>query len=336
MNARDAGTLAERVGRLPVAIEKVRCHAGYMSSGDYPEGRRPTALVELVGGGQVGFGENVAFTIEEQRAFAARAQTLLTSFDGTVATLVRDTATLHERAALEGALVDLAMRQAGLSLSALAGVRSAEYRWVSSFDGQVDPAARLRALRAERGAREFKVDVDPRWSSDAMAALATAGGVVILDFKEAGTLVACAALAVKFPQAIFEDPPAGCAHPSIALDRSLTSVADVVAAAAQGRRLNLKAPRMGGVLSLLRALAAAPRASFYFGGMFEVGPGRAQARQLAALFAPDAPNDLGPLAGEVAAPGRSPAVIDLTAPGFGAIHDWATLPIDECRICHPG
>ena len=67
----------------------------------------------------------------------------------------------------------------------------------------------------------------------------------------------------------------------------------VATAVGAGEAVNLKAPRMGGPLELLRGLDLAVNArDNYFGGMFEVNVGRAQARQLAALFCGDAPNDL--------------------------------------------
>lgn len=61
--------------------------------------------------------------------------------------------------------------------------------------------------------------------------------------------------------------------------------------------VNLKVPRMGGVLALLQAAAfcEAEKTPFYLGGMFEVSVGRAQARELASLLAPQAPNDLAPI-----------------------------------------
>jgi hypothetical protein len=109
----------------------------------------------------------------------------------------------------------------------------------------------------------------------------------------------------------------------VARDRPLATVADVDAAAARGEAINLKAPRMGGPLVVLRALAAARSrgALVYFGGMFEVGPGREQARQLAALFCGEAPNDLGPLLGALA-PAGAPSLMRLDAAGFGATCDW--------------
>ena len=66
--------------------------------------------------------------------------------------------------------------------------------------------------------------------------------------------------------------------------------------------MNLKAPRMGGPLEVLRGLERAREGIAYLGGMFEVGVGRVQARQL-----------------EPAAQGRenSPVRVRLDRLGFG-------------------
>jgi hypothetical protein len=62
------------------------------------------------------------------------------------------------------------------------------------------------------------------------------------------------------------------------------------------------------------------RCSAYLGGMFEVGVGRAQARQLAALYCGTAPNDLAPNVASARNSMRanSPATIYLDRPGFGS------------------
>jgi hypothetical protein len=75
---------------------------------------------------------------------------------------------------------------------------------------------------------------------------------------------------------------------------------------------------MGGPLEVLRALDLAWRigGTRYLGGMFEVSVGRTQARQLAALYAGDAPNDLALVGRRVAE--SSPATIRLDTVGFGA------------------
>jgi hypothetical protein len=113
----------------------------------------------------------------------------------------------------------------------------------------------------------------------------------------------------------------------ISRDASVLDESAVLAVRARGEAVNLKAPRMGGPLELLRGLerallgneaARGARGPVYFGGMFEVGVGRRQARQLAALYCSTAPNDLALNEAEGTAPRMSSrAVISLDRPGFG-------------------
>jgi hypothetical protein len=312
--------LAERLGALEVRIENVRCRSGRVALSDNPGGR-PLTLVALSGQGQTGWGEHVAFTDDEQQAFVRGVEDHFAAAAGPVTAMLKTALPPYARAALEGALIDLALRQAGTSLRDLIGVDEAPLRWVRSF-ADPDPAGRARAAGGE-----VKVDVDPAWSDAVIAALAREA-VAILDFKEAGSAALAARLAAVLPAAIFEDPPAGTSGVRVARDRPLVSEADVTAAIARGEAVNLKAPRLGGWLVLLRALgeARAHGALAYFGGMFEAGPGREQARQLAALFCADAPNDLAPLEGGLTSiAGVSPSTIRLDAPGFGATREWSQL-----------
>jgi L-alanine-DL-glutamate epimerase-like enolase superfamily enzyme len=292
----EPGALAAELGALEVYLDDLRCYAGAFSLDDYP-GVRPVTFVLVAGRGLRGFGENVAFTREEHDVFAAAASSLVASA-GPVRARVRPEASPYERAALEGALIDLALKQAGLTLGGLCGVEESPLRTVRSFSARPDPASYVRALRAQ-GDGEFKIDVDPDWTTDAIEALAAEPGVAVLDFKERGTPELAERLAACFPDAWLEDPPAGFSGARVARDRPLLTVADVEAAADRGEAVNLKAPRMGGVLALLEAMQAARARGvvFYVGGMFEVGPARHQSRQLAALFCRRAPNDLAPLSG---------------------------------------
>ena len=84
---------------------------------------------------------------------------------------------------------------------------------------------------------------------------------------------------------------------------------------------------MGGPLAVLRALEHSwsgkqpdSRSRAYLGGMFELGVGRTQARQLAALYAASAPNDLAlnvASTGAERASAASPARVRFVEPGFG-------------------
>jgi L-alanine-DL-glutamate epimerase-like enolase superfamily enzyme len=317
---------------------------------DYPGGRRPSSVVCISGAGHRGFGENVAFTQAEHDRFAARATDLLSDLlaraggnraagggGGRVGTLLRPDLPPYERAALEAALIDLGMRQAGLSFADLTGLREAPIRFVVSFSATSDPSEYVRRLRAAGFSGGLKIDVDPSWDEATRAALAKQAGISILDFKGRGDVGLAHEWAALLPDVILEDPPPGAGRGRIARDGPLSDARAVAAALALGEAVNLKAPRMGGPLEVLRSLAlAAPvrgasaatggdgatgtraRIPAYLGGMFEVGPGRAQARQLAALFCRDSPNDLAPVTGSwTARSGSSVLSIRLDTRGFG-------------------
>jgi len=317
------GALADTLGALPVRVQAVHVQRRPVTVGDYP-GARPSSVVRLSGRGQVGRGENVAFSDEDQARFEARAPSLLSArstgdvWSGTVASLLDGSARDYGRAALEAALIDLALRQAERSLGTLAGVSEASVRVVLSFAARPDAAAYARALRAAGRREALKIDVDPAWTTAAVEALALEPDVAVLDFKGRGDARLATMLSPRFPAALFEDPPPGTAHQHIARDAPLGDAAAVGATLARGEAANLKAPRMGGPLEVLRALELArrttPAAVVYLGGMFEVDVGRTQARQLAALFCPDGPNDLAPLQEPAGAPRLT---IRLDTPGFG-------------------
>ncbi len=329
-----AGELARALGALEVTVERVSCRSGLVAVDDYPGGR-PATVVEVAGQGHRGFGELVSFTRDEHLAFAARLTGMLGPGRGRVEELVRSDPP-HERAAVEAALIDLGLRQAGLSPGQLWGAEEASLRWVVSLSALADPLSRIAhqlarpAGEGERGGTsppartELKLDVHDGWTDDVIQGL-RAQRVVTLDFKDRGTLALAHRLSRVFPDVIFEDPPPGCRHLHIARDRPLAVIEDVAAAVARGEWVNLKAPRMGGFLALLRAMEVAGGRA-YIGGMFEVGPGREQARQLAAMFCPDAPNDLAPFAGgRSSLQGPSPSGIRLDRPGFGANLDWSSF-----------
>jgi hypothetical protein len=330
--------LADTLAALPVRVSSVEVRASTAPIDDYPGGARPTSTVCLFGEGRWGFGENVAFAVAEHDSFAAHAGELLYRTGDVVAGrvdgLVRPESPRYERAALEAALIDLALRQAGISIADLTGKPSARMRFVVSFEACSHPAERVRRLRAAGCASELKVDVDPSWDRPTGEELAREPGVAILDFKGRGDPALVARLAALCPGVIFEDPPAGGVGPRITRDAPLVDARAVAAALARNEGINLKAPRMGGPLELLRGLDLAVKAgaiddassgqamgpTAYIGGMFEVGAGRAQARQVAALFCAHGPNDLGPIDGPAAERllVSSPVLIRLDTPGFGA------------------
>lgn len=240
----------------------------------------------------------MAFTEEEHARFSAGAAGMV-SDAGRVDAMIAPAARGYERAAIEAALIDLALRQAGTTLAALTGAAQASLRVVLSFAARPDPAAYVRSLRAGGHTEDLKIDVDPTWNQAAREELARQPGIAILDFKGRGDAGLVTALSALFPETTFEDPPAGTTHGRIARDGSLDDAGAVETALGRGESVNLKAPRMGGPLEVLRGLELAAHTGrpgvAYLGGMFEVDVGRTQARLLAALFCADATNDLAPL-----------------------------------------
>ena len=305
-----------------------------MTLPDYPSGPRPSSVVRLSGGGRSGVGENVAFLEAEHARFASfieawfRAHTAsLPLTQVTVADALSSDGTPYERAALEAALIDLALRQAGLSLADLTGVREASLRFVASLAADPEPEVAIRRLRREGFRGDLKLDVDPSWGPRALDAVARDSSIVILDFKGRGEPALLGELRALCPKALFEDPPPGLDGPTelVSRDATLPDEAAVAAARTRGEAVNLKAPRMGGPLAVLRGLERALSAPTnesvcaYLGGMFEVDVGRVQARQLAALYCATAPNDLAlNLASAASARAASPARIRLDLLGFGA------------------
>jgi L-alanine-DL-glutamate epimerase-like enolase superfamily enzyme len=326
------GALAETLARLEVRVATAEVERSAVPLADYPGGPRPSSVVRLSGEGALGFGENVAFDESEHERFAAYVSGWARRNAGArllhVGSAVPSQGTPYERAALEAALIDLALCQARLSLRALTGVETARLRFVASLAASPEPSAVVRDLRRRGFTGDLKIDVDPGWSPAILAAIAGDPRIAIFDFKGRGhaalaaALYASSAALLEDPPLDFHAPPRGRAR--ISRDGNVSDAPSVAALSARGESVNLKAPRMGGPLEVLRGLELAPSAReseapdppiAYLGGMFEVGVGRTQARMLAALYCPDGPNDLALNGVEPRA--NPPALIRLDQPGFG-------------------
>jgi L-alanine-DL-glutamate epimerase-like enolase superfamily enzyme len=304
--------LVDTLRALRVAIEEAGWQPAEVALALYPGGTRPSATVTLTGGGERGSGESVAWTVAAHERFAVAAVPLggwrLGEWADAVLQRFRDP---YERAALEAAAIDLALRQAGTSLLRLAGVEAASVRYVVSFEKTLDPFARMT------GGGEFKIDVDPDWTDATWAALGATGRVAVLDFKGQGNPERAHR---AMPDALVEDPGEGPWSASLArrvsFDIPITSTRALDGLPAAPAAINLKPARMGGVLEALGCAArcAERGIAVYVGGMFEVGVGRRQLRTLAAILSPDGPNDIAPLV-----PEERPArlAVDPARPGFG-------------------
>lgn len=326
-----AGALARALAALPVVVEDVRWTATPRSVPSYPGGRRPHSVVTLAGAGASGAGEHVGWSDADHARFGAAAPTLAPRgrrpLGGWAADLAWRAPEPYDRAALEAAAIDLALRQAGTNLFALAALAPAPVRYVVSFDRRPDPAAAARELRAAVPAVELKVDVDPAWDEAAWRALAATGAVAVLDWKGGGAPAEHERAHRLFRHALLEDPGPGDVPWSagvrsrLAADATVLRAVDVAALPVAPVAVNVKPARMGGVLEALACVAACAARGIvvYVGGMFEVGPGRAQLQALAALLCPEGPNDVAPIGVGTAPPPRPPRLrVDPDAPGFGA------------------
>jgi hypothetical protein len=311
-------TPEQALGALPVTVGEVACEGRGVPLRAYPGGVRPTSEVRL----DEGRGEHVAWTAAAHERFRSRLGGVPRGrwprLDAWVAAMRAHFADPYERAALEAAAIDLALRQARTSLFGLLDAAPRPVRWVASFEKVADPVARARD---EGPSAELKVDADPAWDDGVWAALAALGRVAVLDFKGSGTAADHERAHRVLPRALIEDPAGrGPWSPALsrrlAFDAPVTSAAALDALPARPAAVNVKPARMGGVLEALACGTRCRAAGIpvYLGGMFEVGVGRRQLRALAALLCPDAPNDVAPLV-ETERPARLP--VDGAAVGFG-------------------
>jgi L-alanine-DL-glutamate epimerase-like enolase superfamily enzyme len=324
-DAARALTLARTLIALPLTVDGAACAVGLARVPSYPGGRRPTSVITLTAGDAAGRGEHVGWTEAAHAAFAETVRGLPRGrgpLGDWMADAARRLDERYDRAAVEAAAIDLALRQHGTNLFRLAGAEPGPVRYVVSFGRMADPIAEA----ARHPGVELKIDVDPGWDDGAYRRLAELGRVAVLDFKGAGTTVEHERAHHALPAALIEDP--GVAGPwsaslrrRLAFDAPLGAAVDLDALPTRPAAVNLKPARMGGVLEVLATIARAAEGGIavYLGGMFEVGVGRTQLRELAALFGSDGPNDIAPIAVDDAEASRPPRLpIDTTGPGFGS------------------
>lgn len=290
--------LAAALADLPVVIDRA---IAVTSAADVPSygGLRPTSTVTLDGAGRRGEGEHVGWTESAHATFRKTLARWDLSGSWRIAALVHALRERgldpYDRAAIEMAAIELALRQRGTTLATLAGVVPEPVSVVVSFGLVADPAAEA----ARHPGAALKVDVDPGWPDAAWQGLAATGRVAILDWKSTGNAAAYQRALAWLPGVLHEDPlepyPAAIGE-RLSLDAPVTepSALDGTAAVA----CNVKPARMGSVLDAVRTAARCERRGIavYVGGMFEVGVGRRQLRDLAAVLSPDGPNDLAPIA----------------------------------------
>jgi hypothetical protein len=298
---------------------------------------RRTTVVHLHGAGEEGVGEDITYVADLQERFQQDGPELPLAGRHTLDSFSRALPELddYRRWAFESAALDLALRQAGRSLADALGRELRPLTFVVSTRQGIGEWRRLYP-----GLR-FKVDAEEDWTEEVVAELAGTDAIDTVDFKGyyRGTSVDLAPdpelyrrVCEGFRDAWLEDAwvdeatrPVLEPHASrLTWDAPVHSVADAEALPFRPRCLNVKPSRFGSLRQLFEFYAWAEEQgiALYGGGQFELGPGRGQIQYLAALFHPDAPNDVAPRDFNSGGPRTglptSPLVVQPRATGFFA------------------
>jgi L-alanine-DL-glutamate epimerase-like enolase superfamily enzyme len=321
-------SLWPRLADLPLVVEGCeydRLHAVLAYGFE-----RTTTHVRLVGAGAEGLGEDVSnfredgTTLHERRpALPLAGEWTLAGFCDHVAALDLweqppewEVAVRFRAWAFESAALDLALRQAGRPLHEVLGREPRPVRFVNSLGLGSEPSLEpVRRRLARSPGVHFKLDAEATWAPGLVDELAATGAVDTVDFKghygfEVEDPAALAALydhvLAAFPDAYLEDPHdlpevaqrLGDHLERVSYDSPIRSAADIDATPLAARVVNVKPSRIGGLRGLFDVYARCAREGrpMYGGGMGELGVGRGQIELLAALFHPDAPNDVAPSA----------------------------------------
>ncbi len=268
---------------------------------------RVTTTIVLHGRGASGEGEDVTYQAEAHDDFPELRERGQFTLEELSRRLEQYELEDYRRWAFESAALDLALRQAGLSLGDAVGLDYKLVRFVVSTRLEIRPWLDLYPEM------QFKLDPTSEWSDDHMREIAATGAVRVLDLKGQyhGTIVdqppdprLYRSVADIFPEAIIEDPALtdetrdalSAAEERISWDAPIHSTDDI--AARDPRYCNIKPSRFGPVKRLFDAIdhCRAHRITMYGGGQFELGPGRVHIQRLASLFYADSPNDVAPSA----------------------------------------
>src|SRR3954464_5948844 len=333
-------SLWPRLADLPLVIEA--CEYDRLHAVLAHEFQRMTTHVRLVGAGADGLGEDVSVHVEDGSSLHETRPSLALEGEWTLAGFCEHLATLElwseppewdvalrlRTWAFESAALHPALRQAGRALHEVLALEPQPVRFVNSLGLGKEPSIEpvRRRLARSPGVR-FKLDAEATWAPALVDEVAATGAVDTIDFKgqygfevedpEALGALYDHVLAV-FPDAYLEDPHdlpeiaqrLGDHLERVSYDSPIRSAEDIGATPLAARVVNVKPSRIGSLRSLLEVYArcARERRPMYGGGMGELGLGRGQIELLAALFHPDAPNDVAPSAyNEDDPPGALPA-----------------------------
>jgi L-alanine-DL-glutamate epimerase-like enolase superfamily enzyme len=318
----------ERVADLPLTIDDYALEglSKTVSSGF----ERLTTVIRLRGAGEEGVGEDVTYEAALQTAQQEHGPQLPLAgewtFDSFSEHLAqtdlfpagapdREVYRNYRRWAFESAALDLALRQAGTPLADAVGRGLGPVTFVvSSRMGDPPTITPVTSRLSRYPDLRFKLDATPDWDDALIEGLIESGAVDSIDFKGTykGTVVDTETdpdfyrrIAEAFPNAWLEDPDLETEEARAALepfndritwDAPIHSTDDILAMPVLPRTVNLKPSRFGSVRALFEGydFCEGRGMGAYGGGQYELGPGRGQIQYLAALFHPDAPNDIAP------------------------------------------
>jgi len=319
-------SLYERVRDLPLRIEE------YSLDGLELQARadflRKTTVIRVRGDGEEGIGEDVTYEASEHDRLQERGPYLPLAGEWTIDTFShhlarqalfdpppeREVYVDYRRWAFESAALDLALRQAGISLGDAVGRAPEPVHFVVSMGlGSPPSTERAHAWLALYPELRFKLDASSEWSDDLIAELAATGAVDSVDFKGhyRGTTVETPPdadlyrrVAEALPDAWLEDPalteettPVLTPHRDrVTWDAVVHSVEDIEGLLWPPKTVNVKPSRFGSIERLFAAYDYCESRGIgaYGGGQWELGPGRGQIQLLASLFHPETPNDVAP------------------------------------------
>jgi len=289
---------------------------------------RKTTVVHLRGEGEEGIGEDVTYHAEEHDFSQKLGPVFPLAGSWTLHTFSQLLGTLplfpqepeqhaywdYRRWAYESAALDLALRQAGVSLGKAVRREPQPVEFVVSMGLGSPPSTEgFQSWLGLYPGLRFKLDANPEWSEELIEELAATGAVDSVDFKGQyrGTTVDSppdAALyrrvAEALPAAWLEDPGVNPETEAVldqhrdrvTWDAIIHSVEDIEGLRWPPKTVNVKPSRFGSVERLFAAYdyCEAQGIGAYGGGQWELGPGRGQIQLLASLFHPETPNDVAP------------------------------------------
>jgi hypothetical protein len=344
-------SLYDRVRDLPLEIDAYELEGLELQArADF---LRKTTVVHLRGAGEEGIGEDVTYHAEEHDRLQARGADLPLAGNWTLHSfsehlgqqmLFEEEPAQHayhdyRRWAFESAALDLALRQAGMSLGDAVGRPARSVSFVVSMGlGTPLSTDRFDAWRALYPRLKFKLDANVDWTDDLVARLEGTGAIDSIDLKGQyrGTVVDTPPdpdlyrrVAEGLPRAWLEDPALtdetlAVLEPHrdrVTWDAIIHSVEDIDALQWPPRTVNVKPSRFASVERLFATYDYCEQHGIgaYGGGQWELGPGRRQIQLLASIFHPDTPNDVAPreynLEPQAGLP-ESPLTVEPRATGF--------------------